>query len=151
MQDGTTAHGSRAVREFLQGVFTERIIALHRTIEWPPRLPNLTVDTLWIFLVATPQKQSVLYSSRKHRKVERILNEVNLLIANRIIVRKIIAGMQRKLQLWVEKNGRHVEGNYHLYGLLTWRYSCHRKTAFGITDAFPMLTRLVLHLATWPF
>ena len=37
-----TAHGSRAVREFLQGVFTDSIIALHHAIEWSPRSLDLT-------------------------------------------------------------------------------------------------------------
>ena len=34
IQDGAPAHESRSVREFLQGVFTDRIIALHHAIEW---------------------------------------------------------------------------------------------------------------------
>ena len=33
IQDGAPVHGSHSVREFLQGVFTDRIIALHHAIE----------------------------------------------------------------------------------------------------------------------
>ena len=35
IQDGALAHRSRAVRESLQNIFTDRIIALNHTIEWP--------------------------------------------------------------------------------------------------------------------
>ena len=101
IQDGAPAHGIRPVREFLQGVFTDRIIALHHAIEWPPRSLELT----------SCQKQSVLYSSCKHRRVERILNEINMLKTSRPIVRRVIAGMRRKLQLCIERNGRHITEN----------------------------------------
>ena len=112
IQDGAPAYGSRAVREFLQGVFTGRIIALYRAIEWPPRSPDLTPYDyfLWGHL------KNKVYSTPPENTGElreRILNEVNLMKSNRTeeLLYCSLAGMQRILQLCVERSGRHVEGN----------------------------------------
>ena len=110
IQDGAPAHGSRAMREFLQGVFTDGIIALHHAIEWPPISPDLTPCDYFFW----GRLKNKVYSTPPEdtgELRERILNEVNLLKANRPMVRRVIAGMRRKLQLWVERNGIHVEGN----------------------------------------
>ena len=98
------------MREFLKGVFPDRIIALHDEIEWPARSPDLTPCDyfLWRYL------KNKVYSTPPENTGElreRILNEANLLKANRPMIRRVIAGMRRRLQLCVERKGRHVEGN----------------------------------------
>ena len=42
---------------------------------------------------------------------ERIVNEVNLLKENPNLVKRVFAGMRKRLQLRVDRNGAHVEGN----------------------------------------
>ena len=42
---------------------------------------------------------------------ERIENEVNLLEGNQDLGKRVIAGMRRRLQVCVERNEGHVEGN----------------------------------------
>ena len=46
----------------------DRIIALNHTIQWPPKIAGL--ETLRFFpVVSSQKKQSVLFSSRKHRRL----------------------------------------------------------------------------------
>ena len=96
---------SCAVREFLQGVFTDRIIAFHNA-----RSINLTPcdHFLWVHL------KNKVYSTPPENTGElreSILNEANLLKASRPMVKRVIAGMRRKLQLCVGRKWRHVEEN----------------------------------------
>ena len=88
LQDGALVHGSRAVREFLQGVFTERIISHHHAIEWPPRsLDLIPCDYfLWGHFI------NKVYSTLPDNTGElrgRSLYEVNLLKENKFIVRRV--------------------------------------------------------------
>ncbi len=110
IQDGAPAHRSRAVRELLQNVFTVRIIAINHTIEGPPRSPDLTPCDFFMW----GHLKSKLYFSPPENTddlKERIVNEVNLLKGNQALVKRVIAGMRRRLQVCVERNGGHVEGN----------------------------------------
>ena len=80
---------SRAVRELLRNVFTDRIIALNHTIEWPPRSPDLTPCDFFLW---------------GHLKSKVLKGKLDL-------VKRVIAGMRRKLQVCVERNGGRVERN----------------------------------------
>ena len=77
IQDGAPTHGSPAVREFLQTLFNDRIVALHYAVEWPPKSPDLKQCDyfLWGYL-----KSKVYFSpptnATKWRK--RIVKKVNL-------------------------------------------------------------------------
>lgn len=110
IQDGAPAHRSRAVQELLHANFNNRIIALNHPIEWPPRSPDLTPCDffLWGHL-----KSKVYFSPPENTDDlrERIVNEVNLLKENPDLVKRVFAGMRKRLQLCVERNGGHVEGN----------------------------------------
>ena len=110
IQDGAPAHGRRAVRELLQNVFTDRIIALNHTIKRPQRSPDLTPSD---FFLRGHLKSKVYFSPPENTDdlKERIVNEVNLLKGKQDLVKRVIAGMRRKLQVCVERNGAHVEGN----------------------------------------
>ena len=112
IQDGTSAHGIKSSCAKISARCFLRYNYHTPSCNWMAT-ENTWLKTLWLFPVGT-LKIGEIYSSRKHRRVERekILNEVNLQKANRPMVRRVIAGMRRKLQLlWVERNGRHVERN----------------------------------------
>ena len=62
--------------------------------------------------MGTSEKQSLLFSSENTNDLkERTVNEVNLLKGKQDLVKRVIAGMRRRLQVCVERNGGHVEGN----------------------------------------
>lgn len=110
IQDGAPAHRTAAVREKLTDVFGNRIIALNHGIEWPPRSPDLTPCDffLWGYL------KSKVYSSPPRDTDElkqRIENEVNLLKGDAALVRRAVAGMRKRMQRCIQRNGRHTEGN----------------------------------------
>ena len=96
------------MRELLRNVFTDRIIALNQTIE--SRLPDLT---LCDFFLRGHLKSKVFFSPPENTDdlKERIVNEVNSLKGKGDSVKRVIAGMRRRLQVCVERNGAHVEGN----------------------------------------
>ena len=110
IQNGVPAHRSRAVRELLQNVFTDLIIALNHTIEWPPRSPDLAPCDFfsWGHL-----KSKVYFSPPENTDdlKEKIVNEDNLLKGKQDLGKRVITGMGRRLQVCVERNGGHVEGN----------------------------------------
>lgn len=110
IQDGAPAHRSRAVQELLHDNFNNRIVALNQPIEWPPRSPDLTPCDffLWGHL-----KSKVYFSPPENTDDlrNRIVNEVNLLKENPDLVKRVFAGMRKRLQVCVERNGGHVEGN----------------------------------------
>ena len=64
------------------------------------------------FPLGTPQEQSLLTPPENTDDLrERIVNEVNLLKENPNLVKRVFAGMRKRLQLCVDRNGAHVEGN----------------------------------------
>ena len=46
-----------------------------------------------------------------HVRKERIKNEVDLLKENQDLLKRVMAGMQRKMQVSLQGNGGHIEGN----------------------------------------
>ena len=42
VQDGAPAHRIHAVMQHLRELLSNRIVALHHAVEWPPRSPDLT-------------------------------------------------------------------------------------------------------------
>ena len=93
--------------ELLQNLFTDRIIALNHTIEWPPRSEDLTPCDffLWGHL-----KSKVYFSPPENTDdlKERIVNEKG----KQDLVKRVVARSTCKyVQVCVERNGGHVEGN----------------------------------------
>ena len=54
-QDGCPAHNARAVCEFLQETFPDKVISTQGFIRWPPRSPDLSLNNfcLWGYLKET--------------------------------------------------------------------------------------------------
>ncbi|KAF2350323.1 hypothetical protein FHG87_018919 [Trinorchestia longiramus] len=109
IEDGAPAHRTVAVREKLNELFGNRIFALNHRIEWPPRLPDLMPCDFFLW----GHLKNKVYSSPLRdidELKQRIENEANLL-QDDAFVRQMIVGMRRRMQLCIEKNGGHTEGN----------------------------------------
>ena len=108
-QDGAPAHRTTEVREWLTEFFSQRIIALNRPVEWPPRSPDLTPCDffLWGYL------KSKVYTSPPETiddVIQRIEREVEALKRNPRLIRRAVHDMIRRVNLCVENDGRHFEG-----------------------------------------
>ena len=107
-QDGAPAHRLIRVRNRLEELFGNRVIALNHRVEWPPRSPDLTPCDffLWGYL------KSKVYTTPPHSIDDlraRLNHEVNVLRNNPEMIRKSVRDMRRRCQLCIERNGGHVE------------------------------------------
>ena len=108
-QDGAPAHRLIAVWDRLRELFGERVIAVNHDVEWPPRSPDLTPCdySLW----GHSKNKVFVTPTRDLDKLQiRIMNEVNILLNDRAMVRRAVQGMLCRCQLCVEREGGHVEG-----------------------------------------
>ena len=111
-QDGAPAHTSVAVREWMTEFFGPRIIALHRSREWPPRSPDLTLCDffLWGYLksriYATPPQD---LDDLK----QKITREADAVRQNPRLVKRAVRDMIRRAQDCVAKDGGHVRGTHN--------------------------------------
>ena len=108
-QDGAPAHRLVAVRNRLQDLFGNRVIALNHAVEWPPRSPDLTPCDffLWGYL------KNKVYNSPPLNLQElraRIQHEVDILRRDPAMVRRAVAEMHRRCRLCIARRGGHVEG-----------------------------------------
>ncbi len=108
-QDGAPAHRLIAVRNRLQELFGQRVIALYHAVEWPPRSPDLTPCDffLWGYL------KNKVYTSPPRNIQElqaRIEHEVDILRQDPAMVRRAVADMRRRCGLCIDRGGGHVEG-----------------------------------------
>ena len=108
-QDGAPAHRLLAVRERLQEVFGNHVIALNHDVEWPPRSPDLTPCDffLWGYLKEKVYSTPPRSVAELRATVER---ECHVLRNDPAMVRRAVNDMQRRCQLCVERDGGHVEG-----------------------------------------
>ena len=108
LQDGAPAHGTLAVRRLLWEWFSDRVIALHLELKWPPRSPDLTpLDFfLWGYL-----KQKVFFSPPPDLATirRRIVDEVSALRQNIGCIRRSFSKMTKRANRCIEMNGSHVE------------------------------------------
>ena len=108
VQDCGPAHRRRIVTERLDELFGERVVALNRPVEWPPRSPDLTpLDFfLWGYLKA---KVYVTPPADLDDLETRIRNEMEILKQDRQMVRRAVGSMTSKAQLCLERDGGYVE------------------------------------------
>ena len=106
-QDGAPCHRSRAVTERLTQLFGDRVVSLHRDVEWPPRSPDLTpLDFfLWGYLKAK------VYTTPPANldEIRRITREMDELRRDRATVRRAVRDMTKRAQLCVKRGGGHVD------------------------------------------
>lgn len=107
-QDGAPAHRKREVIQRLSRVFRHQLVALGHQVEWPPRSPDLTpMDFfVWGYLksqvyVTPPQNLQDLR--------QRIIDKC-VLMRQQGFVQRAFRGMEKRANLCIQKNGRHVEG-----------------------------------------
>ena len=109
IQDGAPAHRLNGVRDRLQDLFGNRVIALNHDVEWPPRSPDLTPCDffLWGYLKDRVYRTPPMNLQDLRDRIEQ---EVDLLRANPAMVRRAVADMSRRCQLCIDRGGGHVEG-----------------------------------------
>ena len=107
-QDGAPAHRRRDVRDRLQELFPNRVVALGHQPEWPARSPDLTpLDFfLWGYL-----KEKVYHTvpANLDDLRNRINREVQALRRTRM-VRRAVQDMARRAQRCIQLQGAQVEG-----------------------------------------
>ena len=108
IQDGAPAHRRLIVRERLQRLFQDKIVAMNHPVEWPPRSPDLTPCDyfLWGFLkgkvfVTPPRDLGDLRA--------RIVEAVDALRQDRGMIRRVVRSMRSRAQTCIERDGGHVE------------------------------------------
>ena len=99
-QDGAPPHRRRIVPDHLTELFGDRVIALNRAVEWPPRSPDLTpLDFfLWGYL------KSKVYQTPPENLDElelRIRREMDILRQDRALVRRAVFDMLRRARAFV--------------------------------------------------
>ena len=107
MQDGAPCHRSIAVKNYLQTVFHEKIIALGFDREWPPRSPDLTPCDFYLW----GHVKSKVYISPPQTLNElqrRITTAFDDLKSNPRLIRRVIRKMRDKCQKCLDTDGRHV-------------------------------------------
>ena len=57
------------------------------------------------------KRDSQWYPYKMHVRKEIILNEVDLLKFNQDLLNRVVAKMRRKMQVCLQRNGGHIEGN----------------------------------------
>ena len=108
-QDGAGAHQHHDVTARLRELFGNRVIALHRDVEWPARSPDMTPCDffLWGYMksrVYTSPPADILHLRRK------VIHEFEQLSLDREMVVRAVAAMQQRARICVQRNGGHVEG-----------------------------------------
>ncbi len=108
VQDGAPCHRRRIVSERLRELFGDRVVALNRNVEWPPRSPDLTpLDFfLWGYLKS---KVFVTPPANLDDVEMRIRDEIDALRQDRPMVRRAMYDMIRRAELCLERDGGHVE------------------------------------------
>ena len=107
-QDSAPPHRRRIVTERLTELFGNRVIALNRPVEWPPRSPELT--PLDFFLWGHLKSKVFITPPADLDDLERpITAKINVLRQDRAVIRRAVADMLRRAWICVGRNGGHVE------------------------------------------
>ena len=114
-QAGVPAHRCIIVRDRLNEVFNNRVIALGRETEWPPKFIDLTPCDffLWGYI------NNKVFTTPPHNLNDLrngIITGFNELKQHRQIISKSAKAI-RRAELCVERNGGHVEGHGEYYYL----------------------------------
>lgn len=108
MHDGCPAHFSRDVRRFLDLTYGNQWIGRGGPVNWPPRSPDLNPCDfcIWGYLKSSVYAVPI----ETHNQLwERIENACNDFRNNQGIFHRIRHSLQKRLNLCIETNGRHVE------------------------------------------
>ena len=107
-QDGAPPHRRRIVTERLAELFGDRINALNRLVEWPPRSPDLT--PLDFFLWGHLKSKVYTTPPRDLDDLqERVTAEVAVVRQDTAMIRHAVYDMLRRAEVCVQRNGGHVE------------------------------------------
>lgn len=107
-QDGAPPHRRRIVTDRLTELFPNRVVALNRPVEWPPRSPDLT--PLDFFLWGHIKSRVYITPPADLDDLERrITAQVEILRQDRNLIRRSVTDMLRRAQVCVARNGGHVE------------------------------------------
>ena len=108
LQDGAPCHRRRAVTDRLTELFGNRVIALNRAVEWPPRSPDLTpLDFfLWGYLESKVFETPPGYLDELE---QRIRHETNRLRHDRGMARRAVFDIVRGAGVCAQRDGGHVE------------------------------------------
>ncbi|XP_072166862.1 uncharacterized protein [Diadema setosum] len=107
-QDGAPCHRNRATTERMTELFGERVIALNRPVEWPPRSPDLTpLDFfLWGHLKS---KVFVTPLANLEEMRRRITVEIEALRQDRGLIRRAVRDMLTRTRKCVKREGGYIE------------------------------------------
>lgn len=105
-QDGHPAHTARSVRDILNQRFPNRVLALHGTIPWPARSPDLT--PLDFFVWGTIK--NIVYRTEPTTEDdmrERIRGAFATITPG--MLRRTRSNFTRRVELCVDREGAHIE------------------------------------------
>ena len=144
LQDGAPPHRRRIVFEGLEELFQDRVIALNRQVEWPPRSPDLTpLDFfLWGYLKSKVYQTPPVSLDDLE---ERIRRELDILKQDRAMVRRAVGDMLRRARLC--RDGGHVE-EWNVHRSFQWWGSTHKKA--DVTNEQSYLS-IFICLCKWNF
>ena len=107
-QDGAPPHRRRVVTERLAELFGDRVIALNRPVEWPPRSPDLT--PLDFFLWGHLKSKVHTTPPRDLDDLQqRVTAEVAVVRQDAAMIRRAVYDMRRRAEVCVQRDGGHVE------------------------------------------
>ena len=101
-QDGAPCHRNRATTDRLTELFGERVIALNRPVEWPPRSPGF-------FPLGPLEVHGVCHDHRQTFRRWGITVEVEALRQDRGLIRRAVGDMLTRARKCVEREGGYVD------------------------------------------
>ena len=101
-QDGCPSHNTRAVMDYLNEQFNERVIATNGTVRWPARSPDLAPCDTFLWGTVKNKVYGPTYNNVEELQ-EAVLEAFHSINGNTI--RKVINSVQKRCQLCIENNG----------------------------------------------
>lgn len=105
-QDGAPPHNSRAVTQFLNNKYGQRLISTNGPVQWPPRSPDLT--PLDFFLWGTLKNKVYATPSNTVEELQRRVVQACEEIAPQVL-QNVVLSTVRRVELCQRENGNLIE------------------------------------------
>lgn len=106
-QDGCPSHNTRAVRQFLNENFNDRIICNQGPVHWPARSPDLTPLDFYLW----GHMKNDVYSFQPPENLQELQARVEdaLISVNRNTLRRATSTVVKRCRKCLHRNGGHIE------------------------------------------